>query len=109
MEVGMRATLLAVRKGNGVPLSVIALTADLEQEDDKWIGTILELGTSTFADTLDALMNELDEAVVLQLNEVERLGFIEEYLKEHGVRRAFLPSEQENKESDRWKLITVGA
>jgi len=105
----MRGTLIAFRRGDGVSLSVIGLTADFVQEGDQWVGTVLELGISTDADTLDAVRDELAELVVLHLNEVERLGFLEEYLKEHGVRQELLPKEKTDERSDRWNLITVGA
>ena len=52
---------------------------------EQWTATCLELGTSTFGDTLDEAKKELQEAVILQLDEVERLGFIADYLEENPV------------------------
>ena len=50
----------------------------------------LELGTTTFADTLDELRKEISDAVTLQLDEIERLGFIEEFLRDHSVQPVLL-------------------
>jgi hypothetical protein len=103
----MQGPLIMVSKGDGVPLVVVVLTANFEQEEDKWVGTVLELGISTYADTIEVLRQELADAVILQLNEVERLGFMDEYLKEHGVRQAFLPA-GEGVQRDRWSLLPLG-
>ena len=66
-------------------VSVIILTADLKQERTKWLAECLELGTATYGETLDEARNDLLEAVTLQLNEVQQMGFIEDYLVDHGV------------------------
>ena len=42
------------------------------------------LGTSTFSDKLEDTQAELREALELQLNEVERLGYVREYLDRIG-------------------------
>ena len=81
----MRDTLVAVRTDGPNPRSILVLTVDLDRHEDVWTGTCFELGTSTYADTLDEMRKELGEAILLQLNEVERLGFMETYLREHGV------------------------
>jgi predicted RNase H-like HicB family nuclease len=67
------------------PDYLILLNLEYSQEDDKWVGVCAELGTSTFADTLEELRHELREAVQLQLNEVNRLGFVQEFLRDHRV------------------------
>lgn len=83
----MRDTIIAIHheKGIGSPDFVFSLTLDLEKEGEQWTGTCLELGTSTFGDTLEEAKEELQEAVTLQLNEMERLGFIAAYLEENRV------------------------
>ena len=83
----MRDTIIAIHyeKENRSPDFVFPLTFDLEREGEQWTGTCLELGTSTFGDTFDEARRELQEAVTLQLNEVERLGFIVDYLEENRV------------------------
>ena len=64
---------------------MFSLTFDIEKEGEQWTGTCLDLGTSTFGDTLDEAINELHESVTLQLDEVDRLGFVSEYLAENRV------------------------
>lgn len=58
----------------------ITLTCTYSQEGDQWVGICDELGTSAFADTLDQARTETQEAVQLQLNEVERITDIRGYL-----------------------------
>jgi predicted RNase H-like HicB family nuclease len=83
----MRDTVIAIHyeKEIGSPDFVFPLTFDLEREGEQWTGTCLEFGTSTFGDTLDEVRKDLQEAVTLQLNEAERLGFISDYLEENRV------------------------
>ena len=57
-----------------MPSEYVALTLSFEQEQDVWVGTCLELGTSTFADTLDDCRSELEELVTEHLNALEENG-----------------------------------
>lgn len=83
----MRDTATVIHRNTvGSPDYVIVLTFEFSQESDQWVGLCLELGTSTFASTLEETELELQEAVELQLNEVERLGYIQDYLAENHVR-----------------------
>jgi hypothetical protein len=83
----MRDTATIIhRKTEGSPDYMIVLTFEFGQESGQWVGLCLELGTSTFADTFDNIRLELQDAVELQLNEVERLGHIQDYLAENHVR-----------------------
>ena len=70
---------------NGVPDYSITLTCTYAQEGDQWVGICTELGTSAFAETLEQTRVELQEAVQLQLNEVERLADAHDYLAENGI------------------------
>lgn len=63
----------------------INLTCTYSQEGDQWVGVCDELGTSAFGDTLDQSRVELQEAVQLQLNEVERITDIRAYLVDNEV------------------------
>ena len=63
----------------------ITLTCTYSQEGDQWVGVCDELGTSAFADTLDQSRVELQEAVQLQLNEVERITDVRAYLVDNEV------------------------
>lgn len=63
----------------------ITLTCTYSQEGDQWVGVCDELGTSTFAETLNQTRTELQEAVQLQLNEVERITDVRGYLADNEV------------------------
>ena len=104
----MKDHMIAVRSEDGVPHSVIFLTLDINQQDSVWTGTCFELGTSTYADTLEDLRSELNEAILLQLNEVERLGFTEGYLKENAVIELHLPLKTHDTGTERWGLVGAG-
>ena len=82
----MRETATVIHRSTaGSPDYVIVLTFEFTQEANQWVGLCLELGTSTFADDLEQTRLQLREAVELQLNEVERLCFVREYLAENHV------------------------
>ena len=83
----MRDTVAVIhRNGQGSPDYVIVLTFEYSEEAGKWVGVCLELGTPAFSDTLEQVREELQEAVELQLNEVERLAHIQDFLEENHVR-----------------------
>ncbi len=83
----MRDTVTVIhRNGQGSPDYVIVLTFEYSEESDKWVGVCLELGTPAFADTLEQVREELREAVELQLNEMERLTHVQDFLAENHVR-----------------------
>ena len=82
--------------------AVITLTLLLNEEGERWVGECLELGTGAYGDSLEEAHEQLLEAVLLQLNEMERLGFIEDYLREHNVR---LQPLTEPTGKDRWSLV----
>lgn len=69
----------------GVPDYAITLTCTYSQEGDQWVGICDELGTSAFADTLEQARIETQEAVQLQLNEVERITDVRSYLADNEV------------------------
>ena len=81
----MRDGIVAFRRENEKLISMVLLTADYRQEEGNWLAECLELGVATYGTTLDEAKEDLSEAIDLQLTEVDQLGFLEEYLKEHGV------------------------
>ena len=97
----MRDTIIAIhyQKTTRSPDFVFPLTIDLGRESEGWTGTCLELGTSTFGDTMEEVRTELQEAITLQLNEMERLGFIGEYLAENRVAIIRIPDTSASDES----------
>ncbi|MCY4556149.1 MAG: hypothetical protein OXF79_07165 [Chloroflexi bacterium] len=64
---------------------IINLTLNYYQEAGQWIGFCEELGTSAFADDLEQTQAELREAVELQLNGVERITDVRDYLVDNEV------------------------
>ena len=107
----MRDLCVALQKDDeGNPLGIVVLTADIDEYEEQWVGTVLELGVSTYADSLDELRKELSDAILLQLNEIERLGYIDEYLREHGVRKLHFATGQNDLETSLpWGLVPAGA
>ena len=97
----MREPIIGIHyaKGGGSPDYALPLTFDLERTGEQWTGTCLELGTSTFGDTFDEVKKELQESVTLQLNEVERLGFIAEFLEENHANLIRFPDSGSSSES----------
>ena len=87
----MRETVTIVhRDQKGLPDYVIVLTFGYEVEAGKWVGACLELGTPAFSETFEQVREELHEAVELQLNELERLTQVEDFLQENRVHVAHL-------------------
>ncbi|MDE2788475.1 MAG: hypothetical protein OXL37_17715 [Chloroflexota bacterium] len=73
------------RDKSGAPDYTINLTLNYCQESGQWVGVCEELGTSAYADTFGQMKIELREAVELQLNEMERLSDIRDYLAHYQV------------------------
>lgn len=101
-------------KLDGRPVEVSVLTVEFEQEDGMWIGTCLELGTSTQAQTLEELQAELTDAVDLQLNEMARLGYTRDYLRAQGAKVLPIPQKEELADAPeaqraRWGMLAVGS
>ena len=107
--MALRDTAIVGCTTEGEEMNIIVLTEEYEEYDNKWIGTALELGVSTYADTLDEARRELGDAIELQLNEVESLGFIDEYLQEHNVRKRTLISKQTETSTRKWGLVAAEA
>ena len=65
------------------------LNTEFAPEEGQWVGVCRELGTVAYADTLDEVNEELEDAVNLQLNEMERIADVQLYLAQNEV--AFKP------------------
>ncbi|MDA0988867.1 MAG: hypothetical protein O2783_07065 [Chloroflexi bacterium] len=87
----MRENVVVVHVIDGGMSEAIVLTANFHQDGDQWLGEGLELGTATFADTLEDVRKELAAAMILQVNEMNRLGFADEFLADHGVQQLPIP------------------
>jgi hypothetical protein len=66
-------------------LGYVILTLRFEREGNKWVGTCLELGTSTFHRTLKRCEEELRELVVEHLNALEEAGERERFFQKWGI------------------------
>lgn len=82
----MQEMVHAFKYRSAEPKEFIHLTFQYDETDGIWVGECLELGTVTEADTLENARLHLTGAVSLQLQQVEGLGEIDDYLHEHGVR-----------------------
>ena len=63
----------------------VTLTLSFEQEGSEWVGVCLELGTSTFADTLEECQEELRELVADHLDVLGEIGERERFFEEWGI------------------------
>lgn len=78
----MRESFLVVKYEGSGPKIALVLTREFQQEDDRWLAECVELGSATYSSTLAEAREELAEAVVLQLSEVEELGFLGDFLRD---------------------------
>ena len=67
-------------------LGFVVLTLAFHREGKVWVGECRELGTSTYARTLDRAKEELREMVLLHLNALEQEGEREYFFKKHNIR-----------------------
>ena len=67
---------------------LLTLKYDQEKDDrgrDIWVGVCVELGTSTFAKTLDTCRSRLEEMVTDHLNVLEEVGERARFFEEWGI------------------------
>ncbi|MBI2865707.1 MAG: hypothetical protein HYX94_14255 [Chloroflexi bacterium] len=64
----------------------VILTFELRKEGERWTGECKELGTATFAHTLDQVHEELAELVELHLNSLEKVGERDRFFKAHRIK-----------------------
>ena len=91
----------------GSPDYFMPLTMEYVSQEGNWVGACLEIGASSFADELDEMKSRLFEAVDLQLSEMERLGFLEEFLQDHSVSAYPIPP-LESAGKSRFTLVGSG-
>ena len=63
----------------------VHLTLRFNAEGTDWVGLCVELGTSTFAQTLAACRNELEELVTDHLEVLEEIGERDRFFAEWGI------------------------
>lgn len=57
-----------------------------KEENNTWVATCKELGTSTYGDTFEEVSEEIKELVVLHLNTLEKAGEREKFFKENKIK-----------------------
>ena len=69
------------------PIGYVVLTLKLKQNKKRgiWEGVCLELGTATFADTMEDTLAELRELITLDLNGLEQIGERERFFKKNRI------------------------
>ena len=66
-------------------MAYVVLTCTFHKEKQKWVGICKELGTSTFANSLDKAQKKLAEAIELHVNTLEDVGERERFFKENKI------------------------
>ena len=64
----------------------IILTGIFKKENDIWTAECPELGTATFANTLEEAKEDLGEAILLHLSTLEEVGECKRFLKENNIK-----------------------
>lgn len=65
----------------------IIVTVKFNQEKDKkWVAECIELGTSSFGDTLGEAEETIRDMIKLHLNTLENVGERERFFKEHSIK-----------------------
>lgn len=67
------------------PGGYVELTLKFEREGDKWVGTCLELGTSTFSNTLNKAQQDLRNLIAEHLNLLEEAGERQRFFEEWDI------------------------
>ena len=63
----------------------LILTLQFEREGKNWVGTCVELGTSTFACNTGRAQQKLRESIVSHLDALEEEGERERFFEEYGI------------------------
>ena len=106
MVTEVRERVIIAHRSNDVHDFTIELFLDYRTEDGEWLGTCEQLGVAANADSLDDTKEMLKDLVLLQLNGVEGLTNIHDYLTENGV-VIMKPDSSGDKESS-FTLTTAG-
>ncbi len=64
----------------------IVVTFKFKKENKNWTAYCEELGTATFAETLDEAKEKIKEAVLLHLNTLEDVGERENFFAENNIK-----------------------
>lgn len=64
----------------------IIAKVEFKQQEGKWLGRCPDLGTSTYADSLQEARDALREMILLQLNALEQAGERARFFRKHHIR-----------------------
>ncbi len=64
---------------------MIALTLEVEREDDQYVSLCPELDVASYGETIEDAMTRLRDAVALYLDTIERDGERERVFRERGI------------------------
>lgn len=67
-------------------LLVIVNLRFYRDKNNKWIGECLELGTTSFGDTIEEAKESLIDLIELHLNTLEELGEKKRFFKKHNIK-----------------------
>jgi len=81
----MRETFVSLQFKGTRPVAAVVWTGDFRKEEETWLAECVELGTATYAASLDDARERLVEAVLLQLGQVDSLGFLPGFLRDRGL------------------------
>lgn len=84
--VSLRENMLLVRYKKSKPDLALMLTAEFRMEGDQWLAECVETGVATFGPTLDEARSGLIDAMAMDLECTEKLGFLADYLEERKIR-----------------------
>ncbi len=95
--------IFASETGTDGAQRVVPIAYVLEAEGDTWVATCVELGASSFGDTIDEALDGMFEAVGLLLDEAEAQGYLEAYLRERNLRPQSL--KERATDGTRWRVM----
>ena len=73
---------------------IVILTSVVEPEDDLFVSTCIELGTSSCGDTIQEAFENLEEAISVHLNALKEIGETERVFHERGIEILRAPIEE---------------
>lgn len=109
MAAEVRERVILAHKSNDVHDFTIELFLDYRTDDGEWMGVCEQLGIAANADSLDDAKDILKDLVLLQLNGVEGLTNICDYLAENGVVIMMPDSARDGESSFTLTTAAVGA
>ena len=71
-------------EGKVVEASIV-VTGIVEEEDGQYVAYCRELGTSTFGDSLESAFKNLEDAIGVHLDGLEKVGELAHFLRERNI------------------------